>query len=115
MTHVLSAISAIALVAIEYVGLKPAAIDNVSGSGKTWAGAGDVQHVTQAQAEKLLAHPDQWRLADQQAEQKPAAAPKPKAKAKAEAEAKADDSAPSVIIPAPDDMTDPSLVATVLE
>lgn len=115
MTRVLSAISAIALVAIEYVGLKPAAIDNVSGSGKTWAGAGDVQHVTPAQAEKLLAYPDQWRIAEQQEEKKPTAAPKPKAKAKAEEEAKADDSAPSVQIPAPDDNSDPSLVATVLE
>ena len=52
------------LIKIVYVGKKPIAYDNVAGSGKSWAGHGDVQEVTEAQAKKLLKFPDQWQLAD---------------------------------------------------
>ena len=49
---------------IVYVGKKPYAFDNVAKSGKCWAGNGDVQEVTPAQAKLLLKFPDQWALAD---------------------------------------------------
>lgn len=47
-------------VRVEYVGRKPFAVDNVSGSGKCWNGPGDVQVVTEDQAEALAKYPDQW-------------------------------------------------------
>ena len=50
------------MVRVKYVGKKPHAIDNVASSGKTWTGHGDVQVVTEAQAEKLCKFPDQWEL-----------------------------------------------------
>lgn len=49
---------------IRYVGKKPFAFDNVAQSGKIWAGHGDVQEVSDAQARKLLGYPDQWALDD---------------------------------------------------
>ena len=49
-------------ISIKYVGKKPHAFDNVANSGKSWAGAGDVQAVTVAQAKELLKYPDQWAL-----------------------------------------------------
>ncbi|CAB4122881.1 hypothetical protein UFOVP33_70 [uncultured Caudovirales phage] len=52
------------LVALVYVGNKPAAYDNIARSGKTWHGKGDVQEVTEAQAKQLLKFEDQWQLAD---------------------------------------------------
>lgn len=52
------------LIKIVYVGKKPIAYDNVAGSGKSWAGKGDVQEVTEAQAKALLKYPDQWDVAD---------------------------------------------------
>jgi len=52
-----------------YVGKKPFAFDNVAKSGKCWAGNGDVQEVTPAQAKQLLKYPDQWALVDQADEQ----------------------------------------------
>lgn len=54
----------IILVAIAYVGRKLWTLDNVAGSGKAWAGNGDVQEVTVNQARRLLKHPDQWALAN---------------------------------------------------
>lgn len=51
------------LVQVVYVGRKPFAVDNVAHSGKLWAGRGDVQEVTPAQARVLVQYPDQWRLA----------------------------------------------------
>lgn len=50
------------LVALKYVGRKPAAYDNIAHSGKVWNGPGDVQEVTDAQAKLLLKYPDQWAL-----------------------------------------------------
>lgn len=50
------------LVKVVYVGRKPTAIDNVARSGKTWAGAGDVQTVTPQQAKILTGYADQWAL-----------------------------------------------------
>lgn len=50
------------MVKIKYVGRKATAIDNVAGSGKIWAGAGDVQEVTAQQARKLVLYADQWAL-----------------------------------------------------
>ena len=50
------------LVQVVYVGRKPFAVDNVAQSGKQWAGNGDVQEVTAAQARVLVKYPDQWRL-----------------------------------------------------
>lgn len=47
---------------VVYVGKKPFARDNVAGSNKTWAGAGDVQEVTDQQARVLIKYPDQWAL-----------------------------------------------------
>lgn len=47
---------------VMYVGMKPFAIDNVSGSGATWEGRGSVASVTRAQARRLLSYPDQWWL-----------------------------------------------------
>lgn len=52
------------LIAVKYVGKKPAAYDNVARSGVTWNGHGDVQQVTDAQAKMLLKFKDQWVLAD---------------------------------------------------
>ena len=49
---------------IIYVGKKPFSFDNVSSSGKSWQGYGDVQEVTPPQAKLLLQHPGQWALAD---------------------------------------------------
>ena len=53
------------MIAVQYVGKKPFACDNVAGSGKFWHGNGDVQDVTEAQAKVLLKFPDQWALADE--------------------------------------------------
>ena len=53
------------LVQVVYVGNKPHAFDNVAHSGKCWAGKGDVQEVTDAQAKLLLKYPDQWALANE--------------------------------------------------
>lgn len=53
------------LVAIQYVGRKATAYDNVARSGKVWHGLGDVQEVTDAQAKILLKYPDQWALVDE--------------------------------------------------
>ena len=53
------------LVQVVYVGNKPHAFDNVAHSGKSWAGKGDVQEVTYAQAKLLLKYPDQWALANE--------------------------------------------------
>jgi len=50
------------LIALRYVGKKPAAYDNIARSGVTWAGFGDVKEVTDAQAKLLLKYPDQWEL-----------------------------------------------------
>lgn len=50
------------LIALRYVGKKPTAYDNIARSGKSWAGFGDVQEVTDAQAKLLLKYPDQWEL-----------------------------------------------------
>ncbi|MES2320006.1 MAG: hypothetical protein V4631_21200 [Pseudomonadota bacterium] len=51
-------------IAVKYVGAKLFSIDNVAKSGKTWAGNGDVQHVTPAQAKILTSYKDQWALDD---------------------------------------------------
>lgn len=51
------------MIDIIYVGKKPWTRDNVAGSGKAWAGNGDVQQVTENQAKALLKYPDQWALA----------------------------------------------------
>lgn len=53
-----------ALIALVYVGNKPAAYDNIARSGKTWNGPGDIQEVTEVQARQLLKFPDQWALFD---------------------------------------------------
>ena len=50
------------LIEVVYVGKKPVAFDNVARSGKSWAGEGDIQEVTDAQAKLLLKFPDQWAL-----------------------------------------------------
>jgi hypothetical protein len=50
-------------VSIRYVGHKPTAFDNVTRSGTTWNGHGDVQDVSETTARALLKHPDQWVLA----------------------------------------------------
>lgn len=50
------------LVAVKYVGKKPAAFDNIARSGITWNGHGDVQEVTESQAALLIKFPDQWVL-----------------------------------------------------
>jgi hypothetical protein len=55
-------------VRIEYVGKKPYCSDNLARSKKVWRGRGDVQEVTEEQAEILLKHPDQWALAEDEAE-----------------------------------------------
>ncbi len=52
------------LIAVRYVGKKPAAYDNVTRSGVTWNGYGDVQQVTDAQAKVLIKYTDQWVLAN---------------------------------------------------
>ncbi len=62
------------LIEVIYVGNKPHAYDNVARSGKSWAGKGDIQEVTDAQAKLLLKFPDQWQLVhekDRQAVEKP--------------------------------------------
>lgn len=51
------------LVQVVYVGNKPAAYDNIARSGKTWAGKGDIQEVTEVQAKQLIKFTDQWQLA----------------------------------------------------
>jgi len=53
------------LVKVAYVGKKPHAFDNISHSGKSWNGYGDVQSVTEQQAKQLLNHPDQWALVNE--------------------------------------------------
>lgn len=50
------------MIEIVYVGRKLVALDNVAQSGKTWAGYGDTQSVTERQARLLLKYPDQWEL-----------------------------------------------------
>lgn len=52
------------LIAVRYIGNKPAAFDNVARSGVTWNGYGDVQQVTDAQAKALIKYKDQWVLAN---------------------------------------------------
>jgi hypothetical protein len=52
-----------ALVKLRYVGFKPVAIDNISRTGITWNGNGDVQEVPAHAAKALLKFPDQWELA----------------------------------------------------
>lgn len=52
------------LVPVKYVGNKPVAFDNITRSGKSWAGKGDVQEVTDAQARELIKYTDQWQLVD---------------------------------------------------
>ena len=52
------------LIKVVYVGKKPVAFDNVARSGKSWAGEGDIQEVTDAQAKLLIKFPDQWQLAN---------------------------------------------------
>jgi hypothetical protein len=54
------------LVAVKYIGKKPAAYDNIARSGVTWNGNGDVQEVTEAQAAALIKFADQWVLADEE-------------------------------------------------
>jgi len=46
------------------VGNKARAADNVAQSGMYWYGRGSVQWVTEAQAERLCRHADQWRFAN---------------------------------------------------
>ncbi len=53
------------LIKVVYVGNKPTAFDSVARSGKTWAGKGDVQEVTDVQAKALLKYPDQWALVNE--------------------------------------------------
>lgn len=50
------------MVKVKYVGKKPFCTDNVARSGKSWAGHGDVQEVTPAQAKILTRYADQWVL-----------------------------------------------------
>jgi DNA invertase Pin-like site-specific DNA recombinase len=52
------------LVAVEYVGNKVRASDNVAESGMHWQGRGSVQWVTETQADRLCRYPDQWRRAN---------------------------------------------------
>lgn len=52
------------MIEVKYVGKKPSAIDNLTQSGKTWNGHGDVQSVTVAQARRLIVYADQWELAN---------------------------------------------------
>lgn len=62
------------LIEVMYVGNKPHAYDNVARSGKSWAGKGDIQEVTDAQAKLLIKFPDQWELVnekDRKAVEKP--------------------------------------------
>lgn len=49
-------------IAVQYVGRKPFAVDNVAHSGKTWEGAGSVQQVSVQQAKVLTSYKDQWQL-----------------------------------------------------
>jgi hypothetical protein len=53
------------LVQVVYVGKKQYAFDNIAHSGKCWAGKGDVQEVTKAQAKLLLKYNDQWALVNE--------------------------------------------------
>lgn len=53
------------MIKIMYVGNKPHAFDNVARSGKSWAGKGDVQEVTDEQAKLLLKYKDQWALVNE--------------------------------------------------
>lgn len=49
---------------IEYIGKKEQKTDNVAGTETVWNGEGDVQEISDPIAvEKLLAHPNVWRLA----------------------------------------------------
>lgn len=63
-------------VKVKYVGKKPFAVDNVARSGKCWMGAGDVQEVTDAQAQILISFADQWAL-DNEADAALIAEPEP--------------------------------------
>jgi hypothetical protein len=47
-------------VIVMYVGPKPFAVDNVTGSGATWEGRGSTASVTPEQAKRLFGYPDQW-------------------------------------------------------
>lgn len=51
-------------VRVEYVGKKPEETDCVAGTGLTWVGLGSVHDVPLEAWEKMLAHPDVWKLAD---------------------------------------------------
>ncbi len=52
------------MVSLVYVGNKKQAFDNITKSGQSWDGPGDIKPVTAAQAKQLLRFPDQWALAD---------------------------------------------------
>lgn len=54
-----------AFVKLRYVGKKPVAIDNITRTGITWNGHGDVQEVPSFAAKALLKFPDQWELANE--------------------------------------------------
>ncbi len=54
------------MVSLVYVGNKKQAFDNITKSGQSWDGPGDVKEVTAAQAKQLLRFPDQWALADRE-------------------------------------------------
>lgn len=47
---------------VQYIGAKPAKIDNVRGSGRVWHGAGAILQIPVAEAASYLAFPDIWRL-----------------------------------------------------
>lgn len=53
-----------ATIKVEYIGNKAIKEDNVSDSGATWEGPGDIQEVTPAQWGKLSKHPGVWRRVD---------------------------------------------------
>lgn len=55
-------------VQVEYVGKKPEETDCLYGTGLTWVGLGSKHDVPLEAWEKMLAHPDVWRLADSPAE-----------------------------------------------
>lgn len=52
------------MIRLKYIGKKPFAIDNITHSGTTWEGPGDVREVQDRTARALLAYPDQWALED---------------------------------------------------
>jgi hypothetical protein len=59
---------------VQYIGRKPQATDRHTGSGKVWAGNGDVQEVTDAQAAHLCKFTDSFVLVVPKA-QEPAGEP----------------------------------------